>query len=178
MSIFASKRLSRIFICTLTGIGLTGLAAGLTASQSVAQAGLQAGVLSCRGEGGWGAIITSKKRFRCAFSSSDGSVRGRYTAVITKFGLDIGVTGQTALTWLVFGPAEVVGENYVAGSISGTYAGVGADAAFGVGAGANVLVGGGPGSFTLQPVSIQVQTGLSIAAGVQTLDLQYEGPVE
>lgn len=178
MNLFASKRLNGVFTCALVGLGMTVALSALTSSQSMAQAGLQAGVLSCRGEGGWGAIITSKKRFRCAFASSDGSVRGRYNAVITKFGLDIGVTGKTALTWLVFGPAEVAGENYVPGSIAGAYAGVGADAAFGIGAGANVLVGGGPGSFTLQPVSIQVQTGVSIAAGVQTLDLEYVGPVE
>jgi hypothetical protein len=47
----------------------------------------------------------------------------------------------------------------------------------GLGVGANALVGGGPGSFTLQPVSVQVQTGLSVAAAVQTLTLDYAGPL-
>lgn len=178
MKLFTFKRVPRVFLSTLTGLGLAALITTQMTSPSAAQAGLQAGVLSCRGEGGWSAIITSKKRFRCVFASSDGSVRGRYNAVIRKFGLDIGITGQTALTWLVFGPAEVVGDNYIPGSIAGAYAGVGAEAAFGIGAGANVLVGGGPGSFTLQPVSIQVQTGLSIAAAVQTLELEYVGTVE
>ncbi len=170
--------MSSVFLNTLGRLGLAALVTAQMTSPSAAQAGLQAGVLSCRGDGGWSAIITSKKRFRCVFASSDGSVRGRYNAVIRKFGLDVGVTGQTALTWLVFGPAEVVGSNYIPGSLEGAYAGVGAEAAFGIGAGANVLVGGGNGSFTLQPVSVQVQTGLSIAAGVETLDLEYAGTVE
>lgn len=152
--------------------------AAMAPSGAAAQSQLQAGVLSCSGKGGWGAIIGSRKRFRCTFASSDGSVRGRYNAVVTKFGLDLGITGQTALSWLVFGPAEMVGDNYVAGSLRGTYTGVGADAAVGLGLGANALVGGGPESFALQPVSIQVQTGLSIAAGIQTLTLEYLGPVE
>jgi hypothetical protein len=138
---------------------------------------LQAGTLACSGEGGWGAIITSKKAFRCAFTSSDGAVRGEYTGQIRKVGIDIGKTGQTALIWLVFGPESKIGDNYAPGSLEGSYAGVGADAAVGIGLGANALVGGGPNSFALQPVSVQVQTGLSIAAGVQTLNLQYVGPL-
>ena len=147
----------------------------LGVSSASAQSTLRAGVLVCSGEGGWGLIITSTKNFRCTFSSDNGAVRESYYGVIDKFGLDLGITGKTSLTWLVFGPAEVVGSNYAAGSLDGNYGGVGADAAVGLGLGANVLVGGRPGSFTLQPVSVQVQTGLSIAAGVQTLSLQYTG---
>ena len=71
----------------------------LAPSQVAAQTRLQTGVLACSGEGGWGAIITSKKTFRCAFTSSNGEVRGEYSGVIRKFGVDIGKTGQTALMW-------------------------------------------------------------------------------
>ena len=149
----------------------------LAPSQVAAQTRLQTGVLACSGEGGWGAIITSKKTFRCAFTSSNGEVRGEYSGVIRKFGVDIGKTGQTALMWLVFGPEGKVGENYVPGSLAGSYAGVGAEASVGMGVGANALVGGGANTFALQPVSVQVQTGLSVAAGVQTLNLQYVGPL-
>ncbi len=137
---------------------------------------IQAGVLTCHGEGGWGAVIGSKKRFECVFSNTRGEAIGRYTAVVRKFGLDIGVTGKTALQWMVFGPATKVGGNYVPGSLQGEYAGVGADASVGIGLGANALVGGGVDSLALQPISVQVQTGISIAAGVQTLVLTYVGP--
>ena len=144
-------------------------------SSASAQSTLRAGVLACSGDGGWGLIITSTKNFQCTFSSDNGVVRETYYGVIDKFGLDLGITGKTSLTWLVFGPAEVIGPNYAAGSLDGRYGGVGADAAIGLGLGANALVGGRPGSFTLQPVSVQVQTGLSVAAGVQTLTLDYTG---
>lgn len=165
-----------------SGLATTGLIFALTVaafppSPANAQTRLQAGTLACSGEGGWGAIITSKKDFRCAFTASDGTVRGEYSGQIRKFGLDIGKTGQTALMWLVFGPEGKTGDNYAPGSLEGSYVGVGADAAVGMGLGANALVGGGPNSFALQPVSVQVQTGLSLAAGVQTLDLQYVGPL-
>lgn len=141
------------------------------------QARLQAGVLACSGEGGWGLIITSRRTFRCTFSSDDGQVRGEYSAVIRRVGIDMGATGNTALVWLVFGPAQSVRANFVPGSLAGEYAGAGAEASAVVGIGANALVGGGPDSFALQPVSIQVQTGLSVAAGVQFLELQYVGPL-
>ena len=44
-----------------------------------------------------------------------------------------------------------------------------------VGLGANVLVGGFDKGINLQPVSVQAQTGLNIAAGVSSLNLRYAG---
>lgn len=137
---------------------------------------IQAGVLECSGAGGWGVLIGSKKEFDCVFSNARGDLVGRYKGVVTKIGLDVGFTGKTALQWAVLGPANKVGGSYVPGSLEGEYAGVGADAAVGVGLGANALIGGGVDSMALQPVSVQVSTGLSIAAGVQTLVLRYTGP--
>lgn len=157
----------------MSGLVFTTIIAALTPSHADAQAQLQAGVLVCNGEGGWGAIITSRKRFDCTFSASSGEVREQYFGLITKVGLDVGVSGQTTLTWLVFGPAESVGANYAVGALAGSYTGIGAEAALGVGIGANALVGGGASSFALQPVSVQVQTGFSIAAGVETFELQF-----
>lgn len=148
----------------------------LVPSYAEAQSRLQAGTLTCKGEGGWGVIIASKKKFRCTFSSSDGANHDEYVGTIRKLGIDVGKTGSTSLVWLVFGPASKIGNSYVEGSLAGTYAGVGAEATVGVGLGANVLVGGGADSFALQPVSVQVQTGLSIAAGVESLELEYVGP--
>ena len=46
-----------------------------------------------------------------------------------------------------------------------------ANAAIVVGGGANVLVGGFENSITLQPVSVQGQTGLNVAATVSNLEL-------
>ena len=153
------------------------MALGLAASSAVAQTGDRAGTLTCLGEGGWGAIITSEKTFDCTFASVNGDVRESYTGTIRKFGLDLGVTGKSALVWLVFGPETLIGGNYTEGALAGRYAGVGVEAAAGAGLGANLLLGEGEAVFNLQPVSVQVTTGLSIAAGVQTLTLDYLGPI-
>jgi len=81
--------------------------------------GLQAGSLVCKGDGGWGAIITSRKSFKCIFTAPNGQTVGTHDGVITKIGLDLGKTGQSVLTWLVLGPAAKVGENFEPGSLAG-----------------------------------------------------------
>ena len=154
------------------------LAVSFTPGVSQAQQRLQTGSLVCKGEGGWGAIITSKKTFDCAFTTPQGRIKGKYKGTIQKYGIDIGKTGNTALTWLVFGPVEISGENYEAGSLAGDYAGIGGEITLGGGVGANALLGGSEDSFALQPISVQVQTGFNIAAAVQTLTLEYVGPLE
>jgi hypothetical protein len=52
--------------------------------------------------------------------------------------------------------------------LSGTYGGATASSTFGVGVGANVLVGGSNDTISLQPVSIEGGTGLNIAQKVRT----------
>jgi len=54
----------------------------------------------------------------------------------------------------------------------GDYVGASGQAAFGVGAGANVLVGGSDRSVSLQPVSVSAQRGVNVAAGVAALSLR------
>jgi Protein of unknown function (DUF992) len=153
------------------------LALSLVAGAAEAQSGTKAGTLTCLGEGGWGAIVTSKKVFECTFVSVDGDQREAYRATIRKFGLDIGKTYESALAWLVVGPETRLGADTVPGALAGEYRGVGAEVTAGTGVGANLLFGEGENAFTLQPVSVQLQTGLSVAAGVQTLTLDYIGVV-
>jgi hypothetical protein len=112
-------------------------------------------------------IVGSVSTLGCVFRSQ-GRPDDFYTAQITKLGLDIGITGETALSWAVFAPTVQLGR----GDLSGGYAGVDASAAVGVGLGGNAMIGGSANSFALQPLSIQGQTGLSVAAGVQSLELR------
>jgi len=56
-------------------------------------------------------------------------------------------------------------------SWTGTYVGASAEMSIAAGLGANVLVGGSNRSVALQPLSVQGQTGLNIAAGVSSLEL-------
>ena len=59
-------------------------------------------------------------------------------------------------------------------SLAGTYGGIGAEATVGYGIGANALIGGSRRGFILQPLSVQAQTGLNIAAGVRSLVLSAD----
>ncbi len=147
-------------------LSLTAAAAVLlaTAGAASAQSGVKVGTLSCSVAPGIGFILGSSKSMECQFSGSGGMEL--YSGVINKFGIDIGVTGNQVLNWVVFAPGSIA-----PGALAGTYVGAAAEATAAVGAGANVLVGGFNDSFTLQPVSLSTQTGLNIAAGVAELVL-------
>ena len=58
------------------------------------------------------------------------------------------------------------------GELAGNYGGVGANASVGVGGGGNFLVGGPANAYALQPISVQGQTGLNVAAGVAGIELE------
>ncbi len=138
-----------------------------SAQTAVAQQGVKVGALRCDVSGGLGLIITSSKEMRCVFTSARGH-REPYYGTIRKFGLAIGATTRGVLAWDVFAPSE----GPKRGALAGDYAGVGASATVGAGVGANALVGGFGRSFTLQPLSVQAQTGLSLSAGVASMTLR------
>jgi len=131
---------------------------------------IQVGVLKCTVAGGTGFILGSSKRLSCTFKKQNG-VREHYTGKIKKFGLDIGTTKKAKISWLVFAPS---GKN-INRALAGSYVGVSAEVTVGGGVGANLLVGGIDKSITLQPLSVQVQEGFNIAAGIGSLTLHYAG---
>jgi hypothetical protein len=143
--------------------------AGLTLASQAALAAHQTkvGSLRCRVSGGLGLIITSKRNLHCRFTASTGYVE-HYTGTIRKFGLDIGATSRGVLAWGVLAPTSGPGR----GALAGDYVGAGASATVGAGVGANVLVGGNSNTISLQPLSVQAQTGLNLAAGVSALSLR------
>ncbi len=147
------------------GVAAAALVASFAAAQ--AQSRIQVGVLECRGGSSTGFIVGSVSNLDCVFKS-DGRPPGYYVATIRKIGLDLGATTASGLAWGVFAPTEQLGR----GDLSGNYAGVQASAAVGVGVGANALVGGSANSFALQPLSLQGQTGLSAAAGLESMELR------
>ncbi len=59
------------------------------------------------------------------------------------------------------------------GALEGTYAGATAGATVGVGADVNVLVGGFDKSIALQPISIEGNSGLNVAAGIGSISLRH-----
>jgi hypothetical protein len=131
-------------------------------------AAVRAGYLTCHVASGWGFIFGSSRKLQCAYALQPGYTE-YYTGSITKFGADIGYLSSGVIMWAVLAPTTNLGQ----GALAGHYGGATASAAVGVGAGANVLVGGFNSSLALQPVSIEGQNGLNIAAGVAQMTLVF-----
>jgi hypothetical protein len=128
---------------------------------------VQVGVLECRGGASVGFIVGSVTNLGCVLRA-EGMPEDRYVATIRKVGLDLGITQESALAWGVFAPVARLGP----GGLSGDYVGAQGSATLGVGVGGNVLVGGSANSIALQPLSVQGQVGVSIAAGLESLELR------
>src|SRR5215467_1247958 len=131
-------------------------------------AAVRAGYLTCHVSSGWGFIFGSSRDMHCSYAMQPGYTE-YYTGSISKFGADIGYLSSAVMIWAVLAPTTNLGQ----GALAGTYAGATASAAVGVGAGANVLIGGFNHSIALQPVSIEGQNGLNVAAGVAALTLKF-----
>jgi Protein of unknown function (DUF992) len=140
----------------------------LAAPVQAAPNGVKVGTLTCHVASGWGFVFGSSKDLRCNFRPN-GHKGEHYSGSISKFGVDIGYTDGGELIWGVFAPASDVRP----GALEGNYAGATASATVGVGLGANVLVGGLDKSIALQPLSVEGNTGLNVAAGIGSIDLKY-----
>jgi hypothetical protein len=151
-------------------IGLALLAAGGIAAGSVAidtparaEAGVTAGVLTCNVSSGYGFIFGSSRELHCVYSTTG----ERYIGHISKFGVDIGFTHAGVIVWTVLAPTA----NLAPGTLAGHYGGATAGATAGVGLAANALIGGNQNTVQLQPLSIEGNQGLNIAAGIAEVTL-------
>ncbi|MBK5957198.1 hypothetical protein CCR97_03110 [Rhodoplanes elegans] len=140
----------------------------LLATAAPAQERVQAGSLSCDVSAGLGLIIGSQRQVYCTFTPSLNGPVETYTGSITRIGLDIGATAGGVMVWVVWSPTT-----RPVGALAGAYAGASAEASLVAGLGANVLLGGNDRSVALQPVSVQGQAGVNIAAGVAGLELRF-----
>jgi hypothetical protein len=149
-------------------LGVAFAAAALTAvtSQAQAQNAVAVGYLECRGVA-TSFVVGSVTQTECLFRPAWGGRPQPYYGQINRFGLDIGWNQSTWVHWQVYAPTNRIGP----GELTGQYVGGSASAAFIVGAGANALFGGSNNTISLQPVSVQTQTGLSAAAGISSLTL-------
>lgn len=146
------------------------VAAGMISFAGVAQAdGVKIGTLTCDVASGWGFIFGSSKDLHCTFSPEREPWGEHYEGTVSKFGVDIGYTAGGVIVWGVFAPTPGLKH----GALEGSYAGATASATAGVGVGAHVLVGGSSHSFTLQPLSIEGNTGLNVAAGIGAISLKF-----
>jgi hypothetical protein len=128
---------------------------------------MQIGVLQCQGGPNVGYVVGSAATLDCVFQA-EGRRPEAYVATVHRLGVDLGFTQQTQFSWAAYGPTHLIGR----GGLAGQYGGVGANASVGVGFGGNFLLGGAANSYALQPISVQGQTGLNVAAGIAGIDLE------
>ena len=151
----------------LAGIAIGMLITSFAGANAQQMQRVQVGVLECRGGASIGFIVGSVTNLGCVLRA-DGLPDDRYIATIRKVGVDLGITQESALAWGVWAPVARLGP----GDLSGNYAGAQGSASIGVGVGGNVLVGGSDNSIALQPLSVQGQVGLNVAAGLESLELR------
>ena len=152
---------------TILATALTSaLAASLPLAAAQAQGGVVVGTLTCNVASGFGFVFGSSRALNCTFAGP-GPRYEHYVGSISKFGVDIGYTQGGVLVWTVIAPAV----NLAPGALAGGYAGGTASATVGVGVGANALIGGSGNSIALQPLSIEANRGLNVAAGVAAMTL-------
>jgi len=154
----------RFILLAAAAIGMLA-APGANAQQPITR--VQVGVLECRGGASIGFVVGSVTNLGCVLRV-DGVPDDRYIATIRKVGLDLGITQESALAWGVYAPVARLGP----GDLSGDYVGAQGSATLGVGVGGNVLVGGSANSIALQPLSVQGQVGVNVAAGLASLELR------
>ena len=145
-----------------------GTALALTAMPPVAQQSYsRSGMLSCAMAPTIGLIIGSQQAMRCEFRPDRGPPE-YYAGVMSRIGLDLGVTAGGQMAWAVLVSYQVP----TRWALTGTYVGGSGDISVGVGVGANLLVGGTNSSVALQPLSIEGQVGLNLALGIASLQLR------
>jgi Protein of unknown function (DUF992) len=148
-------------------IGVAALALAAASADPAAAQRVRAGVLTCDVSAGIGLIIGSQKQVSCAFAPDRPGPQEAYGGSITKFGIDIGITGGGVMVWGVF-TETFAGPGFLAGD----YVGATGEVTIAAGLGANVLVGGSNRTVALQPVSVTGQIGLNLAVGVADLHLR------
>jgi Protein of unknown function (DUF992) len=127
---------------------------------------VRAGVLECQGGESVGQVVTSTTSLDCIFRS-EGHRPEPYVATLHRYGVDLGVTAETRMAWAVSAPTDQFGH----GELAGRYGGVAANASVGFGFGGHFLVGGPANAYVLQPIGLQGQLGVNVAAGAVDLEL-------
>lgn len=140
------------------------LASGL--QSNVAQARVEAGMLTCEVGEGFALIISKPRDLHCVFHKQNGQNEA-YRGTLSEVGLDVGVSGRGVIAWAVL--AETT--ELPPGELGGSYGGVEAGAAAVVGGRGEVLVGGARRTISLQPLSVEGEVGVNIAVGISAMEL-------
>src|SRR5713101_3000568 len=82
-------------------IGVVAIVLALALAEPTAAQQIRAGLLTCDVSAGIGLIIMSQKQVSCAFKPDQPGRQEDYDGTITKYGLDLGVTGGGVMMWAV-----------------------------------------------------------------------------
>jgi hypothetical protein len=155
----------RLLLATLALAAMLSVPAAAQAPQSWTQVGS----LSCKVNPNVGFVIFGHQPMECLFTPNAQTPPQAYDGAINTVGLNVGISAGGVLGWAVFAPTTGV----PAGALAGDYVGVSGDIGIGVGAGANVLLGGSDRTIALQPLSLQGSVALNVVLGVSSLKLRW-----
>jgi len=145
-----------------------GLLAGSPVGLSAAEAGrAEAGVLTCKVPGGTGFVFGATRQLACTYERAGQTEY--YIASISKFGVNVGVTGLSLIEWTVLAPTP----RLPPGALSGYFATASDEVARRTGLAAHSLIGGGAArQVALQPPPPQARQGPIAASGIAGLTLR------
>ena len=130
---------------------------------------VKVGGLGCTMSPTIGLLVVSEQKLNCEFTPDGPYPPENYSGTMGTIGIDVGVIGGGLLAWAVYMPTQGPPQ----GLLAGTYGGASGSIALGVGAGANVLLGGSGRSVMLQPISVEGSVGIEVTLGVSALTLQW-----
>lgn len=128
--------------------------------------GIATGTLTCNAAPGPSFVFGASYGLDCTYVPVQGRAE-RYLGEVRRVGIDLGFRANTTLVWAV-----IVGSDGKPDSLAGSYVGVSVGATPVVGAGANALVGGSDRTISLQPLSVELRTGLNVNVAVANLTLR------
>lgn len=152
----------------MTGAAIVAGALMIGTGAHAAPAGVKVGVLTCNVEPGWSYVVGSTRPLECSYAPNRGHGE-HYLGKVEKVGVDIGYVSGATIVWAVIAPTSDVRP----GALEGDYGGASANVSVGLGAGANVLIGGFDKSITLQPISVEGDTGVNLAVSITSIRLDH-----
>jgi len=128
----------------------------------------QAGILECRGGQNVGFVVGSVTSLECVFQG-EGRRPEPYIATVRRYGPGYRLHRSDPV---FLGGERTDHQDWTRRPSPAITVASAPTHRSGLGGGGNFLVGGPQNSYALQPISVQGQTGLNVAAGVADIELQ------
>ncbi|OSP54050.1 DUF992 domain-containing protein [Pseudoruegeria sp. SK021] len=155
------------FACMATLCASAAFADDAADKSDKTEKGAQIGVLTCTMTDVTNVIVYTDEKFDCSYEPKEGDVQ-TYKGVMKSVGLNLSVTKGATMVWGVVAPSMDLDSATI---LKGKYVGGTGKVEIGGGVAANVLIGGGSDSITLQPFSVSGLTGFGAALDVSYFEL-------